>query len=620
MRAVFDHSLQLLREEEREVFRRLTVFCGGFTREAAEAIAGASFQTLATLVDKSLLHLNADGRYTIHELLRQYAQDDDPALRERHAAFFMGMLRAAPLKSPDQMAALDAIEADVENIRIAWEWAVESQSGEMIREAMENLSLYCDMRTQYQLAIKLLRLAYDRLDVPPLLKSQIKAQIIRMIMFGGIEHQLDLQGEIDGCLAVAQEHGSPHDEAFCLYLLGMAAMANLKRQPQYLYVQIAQEAVVPMREALSRFRELGDLFYVADALTWLGSGELSLGHIEEGLSYQQQGLETRRELGDRHGATWVVLSLGHTFYNQRQFQEAESYLRQAADIMREYRSIKGIVSSVITLSLITLNRGDFEETRRSAQEVLALSRSVNYLEGELSGSGMLSILACLEEEDYEAGMALAQQTRAIGERDFVAYIDPLFYAGLSFAACGLGDFRTMRQNHKKLYWKPYDDPVAGAVVLALEAVARCREENLAGAVELLALARQIPDRYRGWMDRWAALDRVRTSSEERLGRHAFAEAWERGSNLEVDEVIPELAELGPSDAQSQANQALLDPLTERELEIIGLVAAGMSNREIAEHLVLSVGTVKVHTRHIYQKLGVSSRTQAAARAGEVGLL
>jgi ATP/maltotriose-dependent transcriptional regulator MalT len=72
--------------------------------------------------------------------------------------------------------------------------------------------------------------------------------------------------------------------------------------------------------------------------------------------------------------------------------------------------------------------------------------------------------------------------------------------------------------------------------------------------------------------------------------------------------------------RKKTNQALLEPLSERELEVLGLVAQGLSNREIAQRLVLSVGTVKVHTRNIYGKLGVGSRTQALAQAARFKLL
>jgi ATP/maltotriose-dependent transcriptional regulator MalT len=107
---------------------------------------------------------------------------------------------------------------------------------------------------------------------------------------------------------------------------------------------------------------------------------------------------------------------------------------------------------------------------------------------------------------------------------------------------------------------------------------------------------------------------------KRLDPDTYASAWERGSGLDLEATIVQIAEPEPSAAPSPANQALVEPLTGRELEVLSLVAAGMSNREIADQLVLSVGTVKVHTRHIYEKLGVTSRTQAIARAGEIDLI
>jgi LuxR family maltose regulon positive regulatory protein len=69
-----------------------------------------------------------------------------------------------------------------------------------------------------------------------------------------------------------------------------------------------------------------------------------------------------------------------------------------------------------------------------------------------------------------------------------------------------------------------------------------------------------------------------------------------------------------------SQDALVDPLTDRELDVLRLLAEGLSNRDIADQLVLSVGTVKVHTRNIYSKLGVGSRTQAIVRGRELGLL
>src|SRR5262249_10049087 len=86
MRAAFEPTWNRLTDHERDVFMKLSVFRGGFTREAAKEVAGASLRTLTALVDKSLLRVDANGRYDIHELLRQYGEEHlskTPEERER---------------------------------------------------------------------------------------------------------------------------------------------------------------------------------------------------------------------------------------------------------------------------------------------------------------------------------------------------------------------------------------------------------------------------------------------------------------------------------------------------------------------------------------------------------
>jgi LuxR family maltose regulon positive regulatory protein len=86
--------------------------------------------------------------------------------------------------------------------------------------------------------------------------------------------------------------------------------------------------------------------------------------------------------------------------------------------------------------------------------------------------------------------------------------------------------------------------------------------------------------------------------------------------------IRELLVEFPSQKSSinDAELQLVDPLSDRELELLHLIANGMSNQQVAEELVLTVGTVKWHLSNIYSKLGVNSRTQAVARARELQLL
>ena len=83
---------------------------------------------------------------------------------------------------------------------------------------------------------------------------------------------------------------------------------------------------------------------------------------------------------------------------------------------------------------------------------------------------------------------------------------------------------------------------------------------------------------------------------------------QRSRGVEAVSLLPPLAE------------ALVDPLTERELEVLQLLAGGLSNKEIAERLIVAPSTVKQHLKNIYGKLDVHSRTQAVARGRELALL
>src|SRR5690606_19825521 len=115
IRSVFAQSWKLLSTEDRDVFQKLSVFRSGFTREAAEVIAGATLHTLAGLVDKSLVHLSATGRYEIHELLRQYGAEQmdtagqTSAVEDAYIAYYLGMLqRLEPdIKAFRQIASLN---------------------------------------------------------------------------------------------------------------------------------------------------------------------------------------------------------------------------------------------------------------------------------------------------------------------------------------------------------------------------------------------------------------------------------------------------------------------------------------------------------------------------------
>ncbi len=146
VRAVFEYSWNLLSPREQEIFRSLAVFRGGFDRDAAAQVVGASLPVLAGLVDKSLLRRSAAGRYAIHELLHLYANEklsqdkENERVHDAHCRYFAELLtrHQAQLQSEDVGSALTALGAERENVRAAWSWAV---SHRRVREM--NLFMEC---------------------------------------------------------------------------------------------------------------------------------------------------------------------------------------------------------------------------------------------------------------------------------------------------------------------------------------------------------------------------------------------------------------------------------------------------------------------------------------------
>jgi DNA-binding NarL/FixJ family response regulator len=114
-----------------------------------------------------------------------------------------------------------------------------------------------------------------------------------------------------------------------------------------------------------------------------------------------------------------------------------------------------------------------------------------------------------------------------------------------------------------------------------------------------------------------AATRLLDQLESALPAERFAMAWAIGQTWQPDELIDSLTSIRRHSPEQPAHPGAL---SERELEVLRLIADGLSNAEIAQRLFLSVGTVKVHTRHIYDKLGANSRTQATASAQKLGIL
>jgi predicted ATPase len=155
IRAVYTHSWNLLTEREHGVFQGLSVFRGGFTREAAQAVTGATLRELIALATKSLLHPVPVGRYEVHELLRQYAAEklgQSPAAAEkaydRYAAYYASALQKwnTEIHGPRPQVVLAEMDAEIDNVRAAWSWMAERGQAARLGQAADGLGYYIDWR------------------------------------------------------------------------------------------------------------------------------------------------------------------------------------------------------------------------------------------------------------------------------------------------------------------------------------------------------------------------------------------------------------------------------------------------------------------------------------------
>ena len=624
MRVVLDHSWLLLSDTEHTVFMKLSVFRGGFTRVAAEAIANASLPTLAALVDKSLLRLTPDGRYDIHELLRQYGDEQlvqsgskDLTL-DAHSAHYMEFLRQIEpdIKGRRQVAALNEVEADFENIRTAWYWALERRNYQALDRAAESCFHFCEMRRRLQEGRDFLLTAQEQLkaETDPELKpiwGKILVRGLWMLFWGqdGLNEREKIQVQAEIALTVARQQGEKQQTAFCLWLLG--AVRNNPKE---------FGAGIPfLEESLALFTELDDHFYMARAADWLGAVYGSDGQREKFIQLSQQSLNWRRTIGDRFGAAASLWNLMAGAWEIGQYEQAKRYSLEMGQMYSEIGSEGWMVRQNASLSLIGFYQGDFQETRERSAEALRLA-SKKGIAGEAGvemALAMMGMLAALED-DYVRSWDLGEQAMRVS----MQFSEEV----LAVAACGLENYSTAQLYFLDgLKWSFFFKDQRGmTTALPIAAILLVRQDHQERAIELLGLASHHHASPRAWVEQWPLLTRLRAQLEGELGSEAFGAAWERGKVSDLEVVAESLLRHFQLDEAQQAiqssNSELVEPLTERELEILHKIADGLSNAEIAAQLVIEVSTVKKHINRLYDKMGAKTRTHALVRAKALQLL
>ncbi len=276
LRAVFDSSWKLLAEKERFALMQLTVFVGSFSRQAALFVTGASLQLLMTLQQKSWLQTLNNGRYQIHEMLRQYAyeklQADSSAWQatmQRYSSYYAGFLeeQATDIKGPRQREAYDAIAGEYNNVRRAWEWLVENEQVELaVNKMLLALYRYAEARARPFELNRSVELAIQALIGDSKSKSYPHLMAILLIARSGFNQYGDL---LRSGFAYATQNQEEDIRQAWLYtqngeMLRAVGFWGILLAEIYGYIFDLQLAKVRLRELQSYYRNLNLLWELAN--------------------------------------------------------------------------------------------------------------------------------------------------------------------------------------------------------------------------------------------------------------------------------------------------------------------------------------------------------------------
>jgi len=345
IRTVIDHSWRLLTAEESAVMRRLAVFRGGFTREAAAQVAGASLALLRTLVDQSLIrtHNSAQGapRYHLHELVRQYALEqldasgEGDAVRDQHLRFFLRLAEAAEphLSDDEQQGWLEQLDNERDNMRAALAWPLHDGRSDERAELGARL------------AGALWRFWWVRTDL--------------------IEGRRWLEAVVDndripGAIRAKALHGA-----------GVLA----HEQGEYAQARAWYERSLALRRAL------GDQRGIAASLNSLGVVALDEGDYDRARSLYEESLALKRQLGDRRGIAYSLGNLGLVASAQGDYSFAQTLYEEALALCRALGDRLGMSVSLGNLGAVALEQGDSERAAVRFKEALPLFQAMGDQDG-----------------------------------------------------------------------------------------------------------------------------------------------------------------------------------------------------------------------------------------------
>ena len=603
LRNTIQWSYDLLNAWEQQLFRRLSVFVGGFTLQVVESICtildgGTTTESvldgISSLVNKSMLHSRQQEReqprLTMLETMREYgiecltASCELEVTRQSHALYYVMLAEEAEqhLRGTKQALWLERLEQEHDNLRAALRFSLEQ--GEM-GQSMELALRLGVALTQFWI----------------------------------------LHGHFS--------EGRNFMQRALVSRKGITASVHLKALEATMYLALNQGDFAAAKkfgeESLAMGRKLGHKSCNSSILSSLGFVFMVRGDLNKACSLNSEAVLLAREVGDKSLIANRLHEMAFVSLERGEYASACDMYEECLVIFRELGDKVGIAASLHQLALVLfLSLNDQKRVHSLLDESLSLWNELDSRNGMAIWSYLAGLVALFECDITHA--------RALLERSVALYkeVGDRWHTARSLSA--LARVEAVQRNY------------ALAQILYEEHLRLCREigyKNIASAMEGLASVVMGQGQPAWAAQIWGAAEKLRetigaplppvesvaykqsvATVRKLLGSQALAAAWASGRTMTPEQALVEEGKRClPKSQEVQSSQKftkhlLFEGLTAREMAVLRLLAEGLSSVLIAERLVISLTTVNSHVRSIYRKLGISSRSAATRYAIDHHLL
>jgi predicted ATPase/DNA-binding SARP family transcriptional activator len=536
LRAAIDWSHELLADGERALFARLSVFSGGSTPEAAEAVCNRDvIDGLGSLIDKSLVQLGGTEerpRFTMLETIREYAQErlaeraaaERDAVRSRHVVWMTEFAERAEaeLRGPDQAVWLERLHAELDNFRAAFDSSVARGDAELALRLGAALLEFWMVRADWNEGLRWIERA---LALPGAAQAPVRTKAWRAAaeLADALSDYPTAIAYYDESLALARKLGDERGIAEALFGLSFEAER----------VGDHRRARPLLEESVAIMRRLGDepsLARSLGGLAWLEND------YRRSRKLWNETLAIRRRLANRESVGWTLIQVGFCAQGEGDYAAARLAYEEALSIGRELNYERMTARCLTQLGDVSLLEGHAAEAATLFRECLPTWREIGHRSGLADALRSLGDCARVEH-DVAAAAAFLEESLSVAREIGARPLEALAMQSLAALASEEQDFERAGRllTDALALWRDIDDTAgAAATMRGLGEVAAAQEE-FDRAARLLGAAEALRERVGAAVAPYErdAYERAVTATRAGLGEATFATGWSAGRELEA---------------------------------------------------------------------------------------